>query len=167
MRLKRKILDNLYLISLIAKGFDGIMELLGGVALLMLTPIRLDRLTDWLTYKQLNGSPDNVAINLALNAAQKIDEPSREFLIIFLLSHAAIKLVSVVGLMRNEIWAYPFAVVTFTALGLYQLYELVFVEFTVMLALFTAFDVFVVWVVAAEWRMRKRKHHLAILHHDI
>jgi len=68
----------------------------------------------------------------------------------YLWVHAVIKLVAVIGLLRNKLWAYPFSLVT---LGLFMVYQMVsiVVRPTFGMIFLTVFDAFVLWLIYREY----------------
>jgi uncharacterized membrane protein len=76
---------------------------------------------------------------------------TRTFGAVFLISHGVAKLVMVAGLWRRRRWAYPFALVFLVGFVIYQLFRMTF-DPSVGLALLTAFDVLVIWLVWRDYR---------------
>lgn len=75
---------------------------------------------------------------------------------IYLLSHGIAKVVLVIALLRNQLWAYPWMVALLGVFIVYQLYRLSY-GFSLGLALLTAFDAFVVRLTAREYRIQKQR----------
>ena len=65
--------------------------------------------------------------------------------------HAAIKLTAVIGILANQIWAYPFSLVTLGALMIYQVYSIVYVKASMGMIFLTGFDIFVLWMIWQEF----------------
>ncbi|TML14431.1 MAG: DUF2127 domain-containing protein [Actinobacteria bacterium] len=72
-----------------------------------------------------------------------------------MLSHGIAKVVLVIAVLRNQLWAYPSMIVLLGAFIAYQLYRLAY-HFTVGLALLTIFDTLVIWL---TWREYLQKRH--------
>lgn len=80
----------------------------------------------------------------------------RTFLVIYLWIHAAIKLIAVIGILKNLLWAYPFSLVSLGLLMIYQLYTIFFVKASVGMVLLTIFDGFILLLIWREYRKIRR-----------
>jgi uncharacterized membrane protein len=72
------------------------------------------------------------------------------------LSHGIAKVVLVVALLRDQLWAYPWMIALLGAFIVYQVYRLSY-RFSVGLLLLTLFDVFVVVLTVLEYRRHRPK----------
>jgi len=70
------------------------------------------------------------------------------------LSHGLAKVVLVVALLRNQLWAYPATIALLGAFIAYQLYRLSY-RLTLGLTLLTIFDAFVVWLTWREYKVKR------------
>jgi uncharacterized membrane protein len=143
----RYALDETFRASLVLKGIDGILELIGGVLLLAISPTTMDRIAKTLFQHELSEDPNDFFARHVLHVTANL-HATRTFGAVYLLAHGVAKLVMVAGLWRHQRWAYPFALVFLIAFIVYQLYRMTFAPST-GLALLTLFDLFVVWLV---WR---------------
>ena len=150
----RRALDDTFLVSLVLKGIDGTLELVGGVLLLVLSPAALDRWARALFQHELSEDPNDFVATHILHVTTNL-HATRIFGAIYLISHGGAKLVMVVGLWKHQRWAYPFALVFLTGFVVYQLYRMTFAPST-DLALLTVFDVFVIWLVWRDYREHGR-----------
>ena len=57
LRGRRDWLDQAFLIGIILKGLDGLLELVGGLLLLVISPAAIDRVTRALTQHELSEDP--------------------------------------------------------------------------------------------------------------
>jgi uncharacterized membrane protein len=72
----------------------------------------------------------------------------------YLLSHGIIKIILVVSLLRNKLWAYPATIVTLFLFITYQLYRLSY-GFSLVLVLLTLFDTLIIYLIWHEYKMVK------------
>ena len=79
------------------------------------------------------------------------------FAVIYLLVHAAIKLIAVIGILRKQLWAYPFSLITLGALVLYQIYSIID-KTSIGMILLTIFDVYILWMIWREYGMVKKSY---------
>jgi uncharacterized membrane protein len=151
-------LDRTFRISVTLKGLDGALETIGGLVLLFVRPATIDHLARTLTQHELSQDPHDFIARHLLRSAGHLTHGTTLFAAIYLLSHGMAKVVLVVAVLREQLWAYPGMIGLLLAFIAYQLYRLLAVRLTVGLTLLTAFDAFVVWL---TWREYKAKHHLA------
>jgi uncharacterized membrane protein len=147
-------LDRTFRISIILKGLDGALEVIGGLLLIVLSPRMIDDAARALTQHELSHDPNDFIARHVLQAAHGLSHGSHLFAILYLLSHGLAKVVLVVALLRDVEWAYPGMIALLGAFIVYQLYRLV-VDFTIGIALLTVFDVFVVWLTWREYQAKR------------
>lgn len=135
------------------KGFDGLVELLAGVWLLV-SPGSLHGLLVAIAGK-FQDHPGRFAAFVAEHIAHIDKDLARGGLlivVIFLISHGVVKLALVYALLKKLLWAYPYALVVLVAFLIYQVYVFV-VHPTFGMALFALLDVVIIWLVWREWRV--------------
>jgi uncharacterized membrane protein len=147
-------LDKAFRISIWLKGLDGVLEVVGGVILLLITPHTINQIAQSLTQNELARDPHDFVATHILHTANQLNHGGRVFGGVYLIAHGVAKIVLVIALLRDRMWAYPAFIVLLGAFIVYQLYRLSY-RFTIGLALLTLFDAFVVWLTWREYR-RKR-----------
>ncbi len=152
------LLDKTFEIGIILKGLDGAIELAGAVLLSLVRPERITHLADMLTRRRLDEDPNGFIANHILQYAHELAGGDRWFVVLFLLSHGLIKVVLVLGLLRNLAWAYPFAFVALGGFILYQFY-IIATRPNVGMVLLTLFDLFIVWLTWREYQKFRREQH--------
>jgi uncharacterized membrane protein len=147
-------LDDTFKISITLKGLDGLLEIIGGIALLVVTPNTIDRIVKALTQHELSEDPHDFIARHLLRSAGGLTHSTTLFAAIYLLSHGIAKVVLVVALFRDQLWAYPATIALLGAFIVYQLYRLA-LGFSIGIFLLTLFDAFVAWL---TWREYRAKH---------
>lgn len=142
--------DKVFEGGLLIKGASGALEFLTGAALLFISPASIHKFVAFITQRELLEDPNDRIANLLLTSTQHIGG-NRAFLIIYLWVHALIKLIAVIGILKNQLWAYPFSLIMLGTLMLYQLYTIIFVHPGVGIILLTIFDVFILWLIWREF----------------
>jgi uncharacterized membrane protein len=104
------LLDQTFEIAIILKGLDGVLEVLGGLLLLVVTPATINRIVAWLTEHELSQDPHDLIATHLLNTAHGLTKSAVLFGSLYLLSHGAVKIVLVAALLRNKLWAYPWMI---------------------------------------------------------
>jgi len=150
----RSLLDKTYEIGIIVKGVDGLLELIGGILVLAVPPHAVATLVRFLTESELAEDPHDFVATHILHYGNSLTHGSHTFAAAFLLTHGITKIIIVACLLRNKLWAYPFALVVFTLFIAYQGYELI-VHATVGMSLLTVLDIFILWLIWREWRKVK------------
>jgi len=150
--------ERIYKIGVGLKGFDGLVEFVAGLALLIspsLVTIILDATTAEL------GEHHSRALQFLGEYVGRLDDSlassSLVFLIVFLISHGVIKLVLVYCLLKEYVRVYPYALAILGAFLVYQLYVLIRVP-TIGMGIFTLLDAIIIYLVWREWfDLRARK----------
>ena len=156
-------LDRVFRFSVIIKGLDGALEVVGGLVLLVVSPGSIDALVRTLTQHELSQDPHDFiaqhvlqAAGCRLQAAGGLRHGATIYAGIYLLTHGLAKVAVVIAVLRDQLWAYPAMIVLLVTFILYQLYRLYF-RFTVGLSLLTLFDVFVVWLTWREYQAERTR----------
>ncbi len=152
------LLDRAFAVGIILKGLDGILEVGGGVLLLVVSPATIDRVTRALSQHELSEDPHDYLATHLLHAAGSLTGSSLEFGALYLVSHGVVKIALVAALLRNRLWAYPWMIVFLIAFIAYQIYRMTF-AFSIGLVALTVFDVVVVWLTYEEYRKQRAARH--------
>jgi uncharacterized membrane protein len=146
--------DRLFAAGIVLKGLDGAAELAGGILLLLLDPASIHRFVVRLTQPELSEDPkDFIAVHL-LHAASTLTGSAVLYAALYLLAHGAVKVVLVVALLKNKLWAYPWMIGVLLAFIAYQLYQIA-VSPTAGLVALTIFDALVVLLTWHEYRKQR------------
>lgn len=149
-------LDRLFEFGIILKGLDGILETIGGLLLLAVTPATINRLAARLTQHELSEDPNDSIASHLLRYAHGLAGSAVTFAAVYLLLHGITKIVLVAALLRNQIWAYPWMLAFLLIFIGYQLYRIVLSPTFGLIAL-TIFDSLIVWLTWREWRKQPAK----------
>jgi uncharacterized membrane protein len=148
-------IHRIFEISVLLKGAHALLEIVGGIALYLISTDTVANLVKLLTQEELIEDPNDYVATHLLSMAQHFSVESKSFYAFYLLSHGLIKLLLVVGLLRERMWSYPASLVALGAFIVYQLYRFSYTHSPGLIAL-TIFDLFVIWLVWHEWRLRLR-----------
>ena len=142
-------------ISVVLKGLSALSEFVGGIVLYFTSVDTLTSIVTWLVHDELLKDPRDLVANYLLHAAEQISVSGKTFAAFYLLSHGAVKLVLVAGLLRDKRWAYPASLAVLGVFIAYQLYRLTF-AWSTGLVLLTLFDGVVVALIWHEYRLIRR-----------
>jgi len=141
-------LHRAFVIGIILKGLNAIIEIVLGVLLLYTDVVRNVVLT--LLDNALIEDPDNFFATHLYRFAD-ITPHAQFFGALYLLSHGVVKALLVAGLLRKKMWAYPASI---AVLALFMFYQIVrFIEtHSIPMFLLTVFDAALVWLIWHEYR---------------
>lgn len=152
----RELLHGFYRLSVLLKGIDGALEVIGGVLLVFFSPLTITKTFLFLGRTELVDDPRHPLITFIYHMVSGLSIHRRHFYSLLFFSHGAVKLFLVNGLMRNKLWAYPATMVIFTAFALYQTFE-IYSSPSILLVVITAIDIFVVLLIGREYRTIKNR----------
>jgi uncharacterized membrane protein len=151
------LLDRTFEIGIILKGLDGVLETIGGLLLLAVSPATINRITRGLTQHELSEDPhDYVAVHL-LRYTHGLTGSALTFAAVYLLIHGIVKVFLVGALLRNKLWAYPWLILVLLVFIGYQLYRIAIQPTGGLIAL-TIFDALITWLTWREWRKQLAIH---------
>ena len=149
---RQRVVGQAFDIGVVLKGLDGILEILGGLFLLIVPLSDLRRFLIWVTGHELSEDKKDFIATHLVHLANTLSVRSFQLTIAYLLIHGLAKVFLVVMLLRRRLWAYPTAVAVFTAFGVYQIYQFTYSHSLFLLAL-TILDVAVIVLTIWEYRI--------------
>lgn len=150
------LLDRVFAISLVLKGLDGALEVVGGILLLVVTPRQIGAIVRFLTQHELSEDPHDLVATSLLHLTEHLSVSASLFGAAYLLLHGVVKVVLVWAVLRDRLWAYPWMIGFLLVFIAYQGYQIA-VAFSWGLVLLTAFDLFVVWLTWREYGARRAR----------
>jgi uncharacterized membrane protein len=152
-------LDRVFEIGIIVKGLDGVVELLGGLALLFASAGSIRNLAVVLTRHELSEDPHDFVARYLLHTANGLTGSAILFAAVYLLVHGAVKVALVLGLLLNKLWAYPCMIIVLLIFIGYQLYRIVLDPSADLIAL-TIFDALIMTLTWLEYGRQRRITHI-------
>ena len=151
-------LDRVFAVGIVGKGLNGAAELVGGVLLLLLSPAGIQRLAASWTHEELSEDPHDFVATHLLHTANGLSGDAVLFGALYLLVHGLVKVVLVVALLLDKLWAYPWLIVVLLLFIAYQLYRIVLDPTAGLIAL-TVFDAAIVALTWREYGVQRRRRH--------
>lgn len=145
MAVPRRLAHLAFVLGMVFKGIDGLMEVAGAIALLLISKSQIDQLADWLARQEFG--PTHALAHVTTQLAVGM----QHFTIIYLFVHGGVKLALVGGLLRGVRWVFPVALVILTGFIAYQVYRLS-MRLSLGLGALTVIDLIVVLLIFQEWR---------------
>jgi len=152
------LLDRSFRISISIKGLHALLETISAIALLKIDPQTMNRFVLAVLHQELSEDPHDFVATHLVRASQYLAGRGKHFAALYLLSHGAVKLVLVIALLRNKLWAYPLMIVMLAAFVCYQIYRFA-LSHSVAMILLTLFDVvviFLTWLEYGKQRLRRQ-----------
>ena len=146
-------LHRLFRVAVVVKGLDGVLEFIGGVLLLFVSPTALHRLVVVLTQHELEEEPDDWLVMMLRHAAESFSVETKHFASAYLIGHGILKVFLAASLLRERLWAFPLALSVLAIFVAYQLHRFGRTHSTVLLAL-TVLDAVVMVSIWREYRAR-------------
>lgn len=154
----RNWLDRAFVVGIIGKGLNGVVELLGGLLMLILTPHQIQHVAVAWTHGELSEDPNDIIATYLLRTADGLTGPGLLFGAVYLLVHGVVKVVLVTALLLNKLWAYPWMIAVLLLFIAYQLYRIVLNPTPGLIGL-TIFDIAIVALTWREYHEQRRRHH--------
>src|SRR5947199_6633238 len=105
------------------KGIDGLIELIGGVTLLLVSQIEVQKVIAAVLARDLLGPPDGSLARHFVAGTAEFASGNRTFAVVYLGLHGVLKLAMVLALLRKWIRAYPVVVAVLVLFVAYELYR--------------------------------------------
>jgi uncharacterized membrane protein len=142
-------------IGVLLKGAHALVECFGGLALYLVSTDTIAAWVNTMTQEELNENPNDFIATYLSNLVQDFSVSNKQFYAFYLLSHGLIKILLVIGLLRNKMWSYPASLAVLGLFIVYQLYRFSYTH-SFGLILLTIFDLFVMALVWHEYLVRRR-----------
>ena len=144
-----------YVAAILIKGFDGAIEALAGLIIVITGPERLYEWVIRLTAPELTGGHHHRALHAIQRGAERLAEGPHAFVIFYLLVHGLLKLGIVIALFKGGgRLLFPIASLILAGFVLYMSWRLT-IRWSDWLLGFALFDLLTLALVLNEWRNRR------------
>lgn len=141
-----------FLVSVIIKGVISFAETVAGIAAFFIPVATVsDAILRYANGELVENSHDFIATQLT-HLAHDFAFASSTFIGLYLLSRGFVKLLLIIGLLKNQLWAYPSSLAVIGLFVLYQIYQII-TGFSGLLVALTIFDLFVMWSIWEEYKV--------------
>lgn len=147
--IREKSIYELYYISIILKGLNALLEVALGLTLLV--SARFSDVLLALMQTELVEDPGDFLARHANQISPYLSTRFELFAGLYLITHGVVKGFIIWGLLRKKLWAYPAGLAVFALFIAYQTLKW-FQDHSVLLLLFTIFDLFVMALIYHEYR---------------
>jgi uncharacterized membrane protein len=150
---EEKNIKKIFDVYVLIKGLYGLIEVAGALLVYLISPAFILRVASLLTEEEISGDPHDRFANFILHSAQYYSVSARLFGALYLFIHGLIKIILVIGLLKDRKWAYPATLATLGLFIVYQLYKYIEYHSIWILAL-TLLDAIFLWLVWHEYKVR-------------
>lgn len=150
------LLHRSFRLSISLKGLHALLEAIGGILLLKVDPNAINRILWNILRQELSEDPRDFIATHLLRASHQFASGGRLFASMYLLSHGAVKVVLVIALLMNKLWAYPLMITVLATFIVYQVYRFSY-SHSVSMILLTVFDVVVISLTWIEYQQQRSR----------
>jgi uncharacterized membrane protein len=154
------VLHESFLVSIALKGVGALAEVIAGLAFLRISPDALNRIVMAFIAAEL---PENRQDFIATHLREylvRFGANGKHFATWYLLSHGAVKLILVIALWMNELWAYPAMILVLAGFVTYQIYRFVLTH-SIAMILLSIFDLIVIALTWSEYHRQRASRRRA------
>lgn len=152
-------IHQIFEVSVLLKGVHAAIECVGGIALALTSNAWIREFVAKASQTELIEDRHDFIANHLAAFAHGFSIETQHFYAWYLLSHGAVKLALVTGLLLRKLWAYPTTIVVLGLFILYQLYRYTHTH-GLGLLLLTGLDIVVVGLTWHEYGLMRR--HLPV-----
>jgi undecaprenyl-diphosphatase len=146
-----ELIHRMFDVVVVLKGLDGVLEIIGGIALLFVQTGVIVALATTLTAHELSEDPHDLLANLLSDWAASFGHGTQMFIAAYLLFHGIAKVTLATFLLMGKSWAYPAALTFFLVFVAYAVSRL-WRAWSWSLAGAVVLDLVTIGLVAREWR---------------
>src|SRR5580704_1268384 len=139
--MNEKRIRQIFQASVLIKGAVAVIECAAGVAFALVSTSSIKNLVDMLTQEELIENP-------------------KDFYAFYLFSHGLVKLLLVIGLLRNKLWSYPASLIILGLFIVYQLYRFSYTHGAGLIVL-SVFDIFMMGLIWHEYQAKRPAKRIA------
>jgi uncharacterized membrane protein len=142
--------------SIVLKGLHAVFECIVGITLFIIPRSAINNVV-WRIGRLdlMSRNPHDLIGSPLRHLGASLAGDGRHFAALYLLSHGLVKLILVIELLRNRLWAYPLMIVMLGVFIAYQSYRYSLTHSALMMLL-TIFDLAVVALTWIEYREQLR-----------
>lgn len=145
------VVHRFYLLGILLKGINGLVELGTGLLVLLLGPSVVSGIAQSLIVVELAEDPGDLVANFAMHHGSAYAAATLSLVAIYLCFYGLVKIGLVSALFMEKAWAYPAAGAVLSLFAVFQIFKIVQLH-SVMLALVTLINALIILVLMMEYR---------------
>lgn len=151
----KRLIDRTFEISVLLKAFFGFFEILGGIFFAISDRLILNNFLISMAQKEISEDPNDIIANFVIKSANNLANGTQVFAVVYLIFHGVVNIFLAAALLKNKIWAYPWAMFLFSMFVIYQVYRY-FHTYSFELLFLMLFDVFIIFIIWLEYKRKKQ-----------
>ncbi|WP_292471184.1 DUF2127 domain-containing protein [Methanolobus sp.] len=155
---KENIIHDIFIIGIIIKGIDGLLELIGGFILISSKSDTISKIIQTIFKHEIAQDPTDLLANYFIQLSNNLSISTISFAAIYLIIHGSIKIGLFSGLWYKKLWTYPLAGILLSFFVMYQLIRF-FNTHSILLLFLTLVDILIIILLRFEY---KRLKHSAL-----
>lgn len=149
-----KLVDTSFSIMLYLKTLFAVGQVVAGVLLYYFKPTQIKHLLFLLTEGEVHGGIHGFISAHFLKISSYINDSASHLAAIYLLIHGGIKLVALILLHKEKLFAYPLSILVFVGFIIFQLREY-FSSYSILMIFLCVFDVIMIILTWLEYQKMK------------
>lgn len=154
---KEKILNDLFIIGIMIKGLDGILELIGGFVLIFIKASSIPQTVERVFQHEILQDPTDLIANYFIQFSHSLSISTIYFIATYLIINGTIKVVLFLGLWYKKLWSYPIAGILLSFFTVYQFTRFLHTH-SLLLLFLTLVDILIITLLKFEYK--RLKHSL-------
>ncbi|MBI5798174.1 DUF2127 domain-containing protein [Candidatus Woesearchaeota archaeon] len=151
----KKVLHQIFHISIFIKAVDGLIEIIAGLVLLLFNTDFLTPLAERIFKEELIENPSDFLANITLQSTQ-LSPAAQHFAVVYLLTHGILKIGIVLGVWHKRKETYQFAAAFLAILIIIQTIRIINTH-SIILSFLTAIDFLILCLLYREYKLHKHK----------
>ena len=148
-------IHSLFKIGIWTKGIIALLEIVAGLVAFGVPLSFIEQIATLVTADALLENPNDFLASHVLSWALGLSAGTKLFVGMYLLGHGVLKMLVIVGLLREKRWAFPTALFVFGSFIFYQIYRYFYTHAWSLIAL-SLLDALVMWFIWREYQLRFR-----------
>lgn len=138
-------------VGLLLKGLYDIGEILCGILLIFFTPERMSKVITIISAEELREDPNDFIMRHLISFSETFSINMQYTASIYFLSHGLIKIIIIVLLWKQKLWAYPVSCLIFTVFVIIQMLSFL-KTYSVTLLILSFIDLVMIILTFLEYR---------------
>lgn len=149
----KKILHQIFHISIFIKAIDGLIEIIAGLILLLFSTDSLTQLAERIFREELIENPSDFIANITIQSTQ-LSPAAQHFAVVYLLIHGILKIGIVLGVWSKRKETYQFAAAFLAIFIIIQTIRIINTH-SIVLSFLTAIDFLILCLLYREYKLHK------------
>lgn len=147
---RKNLINTGFYVGLAIKAANALIELVGGLAMVVLNHEWLNRLIRFIAVPELREDPSDIVMNYLISTGRNLSLSSQHSIAAYMMLHGSTKLLVIWMLFKKKLWAYPLSLAVFGLFIAYEIYSYVHSKSVIMLAIIII-DALIILLILLEY----------------